>query len=267
MLKLVVCGACGRMGKRIIACAEEEGGFELSGAIEAPGHPSLGDDAVRLAGGTGRPVPVTHDLDAAAAGCDVIVDFSFHEASPRYAQIAARRGVPIVVGATGLTPDERERIGEAARRVACIVAPNMSAGVNLLCRVAAEAARSLGMEYDVEIVEAHHRHKKDAPSGTALRLARAVAGARGQDLNACAVYGRSGEPGERPAGEIGIHAVRQGDIVGEHSVIFAGPGERIELVHRAHSRDMFAHGALRAARWIVGKPPGMYGMEDVFNRS
>ncbi|MDD5557336.1 MAG: 4-hydroxy-tetrahydrodipicolinate reductase [bacterium] len=263
MTRIVVCGACGRMGGRIIALAAREEGIEVTGAIDKEDHPCLGEDAGRLAGGREIGVPVTADLEAAARGCDAIVDFSYHAAALRHAAVAAALRRPIVIGTTGMSGAEMRRIREAARETACLVAPNMSLGVNLLFRVAAEVARALGEEYDVEIVEAHHRHKKDAPSGTARRLAEAVAAARGRELDRCAVHGREGETGERPRGQIGIHALRAGDITGEHAVIFAAPGERIELVHRAHSRDTFALGALRAARWIVGRPPGLYDMEAV----
>jgi len=263
MTRIIVCGACGRMGTRIIACAAEDGEITLAGAIEREGHSCLGRDAGEVAGVGRLGVPVTRDLAAAAAAGDVIVDFSQHEASARNAATASSRKKPIVIGTTGMSGREVQAIKKASRMVACLVAPNMSVGVNLLFRIAAEVARSLGEGYDVEIVEVHHRFKKDAPSGTAKRLAAAVADAMGKDLDALACHGRSGETGERPKGQIGIHAVRQGDVVGEHTVSFASLGERVELVHRAHSRDTFARGALRAAKWIVGKPPGFYSMEDV----
>ncbi|MCX6338485.1 MAG: 4-hydroxy-tetrahydrodipicolinate reductase [Candidatus Aureabacteria bacterium] len=263
MIKMIVCGACGRMGRRIIACAAEDGEITLAGAIEREGHPCLGRDAGEVAGAGRLGVPVTADLTAAASAGDVVVDFSQHEASARNAATASALKKPVVIGTTGLGGREMQAIENASRTVACLVAPNMSLGVNLLFRIAAEVARSLGEEYDVEIVEVHHRFKKDAPSGTAKRLAAAVADALGKDLGELACHGRSGETGERPRGQIGIHAVRQGDVVGEHTVSFASLGERLELVHRAHSRDAFARGALRAAKWIVGKPPGLYDMANV----
>lgn len=266
MLRIVVCGACGRMGKRIIACAAGGGGIAVVGAVEREGHPCIGADAGECAGAGRIGVPVSSDLASSARGADVIVDFSGREAAARGAETAASLGKPIVIGTTGLGDAERRAVKRASRKVACLVAPNMSVGVNLLLRLASEASRSLGDDYDVEIVETHHRHKLDAPSGTALRLARAVAEGRGADLSKAVVYGRKGEPGERPRGQIGIHAVRQGDIVGDHVVSFAAAGERIELAHRATSRDTFARGALRAARWIAGKPPGIYEMGDVLAR-
>ena len=263
MIKIIVCGACGRMGKRIIFWGAQDREIRLVGAIDKEDHPCQGEDAGVLAGIKELGVPVTADLASTARTCDVIVDFSYHKASIRHASIAASRRKPIVIGTTGMNKTEMRGIRDAAREVACLVAPNMSVGANLLFRLAGVVAGVLGEEYDAEIVEVHHRLKKDAPSGTAKRLAEVVAAARGQELGRCAVYGREGEVGERPRGQIGIHAVRQGDIVGEHTVSFATAGERIELVHRAHSRDTFAMGALRAAKWIVGKPPGIYDMSDV----
>ncbi|HOE26223.1 MAG TPA: 4-hydroxy-tetrahydrodipicolinate reductase [bacterium] len=263
MQRIVVCGACGRMGKRIIACAAEDPGIAVAGAVERAGHPCLGADAGACAGVGEIGVAVSADLEAAARGADVIVDFSGRETAVRNAAAAASLGMPIVIGTTGLGEEQLHPIRAAAEKVACVVAPNMSVGANLLIEIAAETARLLGDDYDVEIVETHHRMKKDAPSGTALALARAVAGARGIDLPGAVVYGRSGHPGARPKGQIGIHAVRQGDVVGDHVVGFAAPGERIELVHRATSRDTFARGALRAAKWVAKKAPGIYGMADV----
>lgn len=263
MIKIIVCGACGRMGKRIIACAAENGRIAIVGAIEMAGHPCLGKDAGEVAGVARLGVPVTTDLKAAAVKADAIVDFSHHEAGAGNAAVAAALKKPIVIGTTGLDEGEMQAIKKASRKIACLVAPNMSVGVNLLFRIVADVARSLGDEYDAEIVEVHHRFKKDAPSGTAKRLAAAIADAWGERLDAITCHGRSGEPGERPKGQIGIHAVRQGDIVGEHTVSFASLGERVELVHKAHSRDTFARGALRAAEWIVGKPAGLYSMQDV----
>jgi 4-hydroxy-tetrahydrodipicolinate reductase len=263
MIKIIVCGACGRMGRRIIACAVEEGTIAVVGAVEREGHPCLGKDAGEVAGVARLGVPVTADLKAVAGSADAIVDFSHHEAGAGNAAVAASLRKPIVIGTTGLNEGEMQAIRDASHTVACLVAPNMSVGVNLLFRVVADVARSLGDNYDAEIVEAHHRFKKDAPSGTAKRLASLIADAWGKRLDAVACHGRSGEPGERPKGQIGIHAVRQGDVVGEHTVSFASLGERVELVHKAHSRDTFARGALRAAQWIVGKPAGLYDMADV----
>lgn len=265
MLKIVVCGACGRMGKRIIACAAEDPGVALSGAVDSPGHSSIGRDAGEMAGAGSLGIDVAGDLSAVAGGCDVIIDFSQHAAGAEHAGIAAATGKPIVIGTTGMTGEELRTIEEASRTVPCLVAPNTSVGVNLLFRIAGEVARSLGDDYDIEIIETHHRFKKDAPSGTARRLAEKVAEATGRDPGKDVVYGRSGETGERPRGQIGIHSVRQGDVIGEHVVSFATLGERVELVHKAHSRDTFARGAIMAAKWIVGREPGMYDMSDVLN--
>jgi 4-hydroxy-tetrahydrodipicolinate reductase len=251
------------MGKRIIACAVEGGEIAVVGAIETEGHPCMGKDAGEVAGVAGLGIPVTADLSAVAGPADAIVDFSQHEASVGNAAVAVALKKPIVIGTTGLDAGEVQAIKDASSKVACLVAPNMSVGVNLLFRIVSDVARSLGEEYDAEIVEVHHRFKKDAPSGTAKRLAASIADAWGKSLDAIACHGRSGEPGERPKGQIGIHAVRQGDVVGEHTVSFSSLGERVEIVHKAHSRDTFARGALRAAEWIVGKPAGLYSMEDV----
>ncbi|MCX6353878.1 MAG: 4-hydroxy-tetrahydrodipicolinate reductase [Candidatus Aureabacteria bacterium] len=267
MLKLIVCGACGRMGRAIISCAAEEKGLALVGAIEREGHPCAGKDAGDIAGVGTQGVAVTSDLSRIAKGCDLIVDFSSHETSARNAEIAASCGKPIVIGTTGMSDEEMMRIKDASRSVACLVAPNMSIGVNLLFRLADEAARALGDEYDVEIIEVHHRFKKDAPSGTAKRLAQKVAHALGRDPEKDIIYGRKGETGERPKGQIALHAIRQGDVIGEHVVSFASLGERVELVHRAHSRETFARGALRAAKWIIGRKPGLYEMQDVLGEN
>ncbi len=203
-------------------------------------------------------MPVSSDLASSARGADVIVDFSGREAAARGAETAASLGKPIVIGTTGLGDAERRAVKRASRKVACLVAPNMSVGVNLLLRLASEASRSLGDDYDVEIVELHHKHKLDAPSGTALLLANPLLEQAPREM----VHGRHGKSARKP-GEIGVHALRLGDVVGEHRVYFAGPGERVELAHVATSRETFARGALRAARWLVGKPAGRYRMSEV----
>lgn len=263
MIKIVICGASGRMGRRIIACAANDEEVEIVGAVERPGHPDLGSDAGQISGSAELGVPVTADLASVAGECDLIIDFSEHQASVKHAGVAASKRKPIVIGTTGMSGSEMAEIRKASKRVACLVAPNMSVGVNLMFKIAGEVAQLLGEDYDVEIIETHHRFKKDAPSGTAKRLAESVAEALGKDLQKDAVYGRQGQTGERPRGKIGIHAVRQGDVVGEHLVSFACLGERVELAHKAHSRDTFARGALRAAKWLADKSPGLYNMGDV----
>ncbi len=264
MTRVVVCGAMGRMGKMILAVLRDRAhGCALAGAVEAAGHPALGSDAFEAAGLGRADVPVTDDFARAIAGADVAVDFTQAASSVEHARAAAAAGKAIVIGSTGLTAEQTAAVRGAAAAVPCVLSPNMSVGVNLMFRTAADVARVLGDEYDVEIVEVHHRFKKDAPSGTAVKLADAVAGALGRTMDDTGVYGRQGMVGERPRKEIGVFAVRAGDVVGEHTIIFGGLGERLEITHRAHSRDTFARGAVRAAAWVVGKPPGLYDMKAV----
>ena len=261
---VVVCGAMGRMGRAILAVLRERPyGLALAGAVEASGHPLSGQDAFEAAGVGKAGVPVTDDLAGALAGADVAIDFTSAEGSVRNVETAAAAGKAIVVGSTGISPEQSARIRAAASKVAVVLSPNMSVGVNLMFRVAADVARVLGEEYDVEIVETHHRFKKDAPSGTAVKLADCVAGALGRKMGEVGVYGRQGMVGERPRKEIGVFAVRAGDVVGEHTLVFGGIGERFEITHRAHSRDTFARGAVRAAAWVLGKPAGLYDMAAV----
>ncbi len=259
-LRIAVSGAAGRMGRRIVSLVIAEPDTELASACEQAGHPDLGRDAGELAGCGPVGIKLT---DGIGGSPEVIVDFSSPEGAARAARKAAEIGVPLVTGTTALGAKERAEVESAAGRVAVLSAPNFSVGVNLLFRLAGEVAQALGPGYDVEIVEAHHNQKADAPSGTALRLGEAVAAALKRDPKKDFTHRRSGKPGARQPTEIGFHAVRGGDIVGDHVVIFAGPGERVELVHRAHTRDTFAHGALRAARFVVGKPAGRYTMAQV----
>jgi 4-hydroxy-tetrahydrodipicolinate reductase len=262
--KVVVCGAMGRMGRAILGVLQERPhGLLLAGAVETPGHPLLGQDAMEAVGAGTSGVVVTSDFPSAIARADVAIDFTHAGSSVRHAGEAAAAGRPIVIGSTGLTPEQTGEIRASAKGIACVLSPNMSVGVNLMFRVAAEVARVLGDDYDVEIVETHHRFKKDAPSGTALKLADVVAGALGRETEESVVYGRHGITGERPRKEIGVFAVRAGDVVGEHTLVFGGIGERLEITHRAHSRDTFARGAVRAASWVIGKPAGIYDMNAV----
>ena len=264
MAKVVVCGAMGRMGRAILAVLRERPhGLLLSGAVETPEHPLLGQDALETVGGGKTGVVVTSDFPSAIARADVAIDFTHAGSSVRLAREAAAAGKPIVIGSTGLTHEQTEEIRESAKGIACVLSPNMSVGVNLMFRVAADVARVLGDDFDVEIIETHHRFKKDSPSGTAVKLADAVAGALGREMKEAGVYGRHGMVGERPRKEIGVFAVRAGDVVGEHTLVFGGIGERLEITHRAHSRDTFARGAARAASWVIGKPPGIYDMNAV----
>ncbi|UCG38259.1 MAG: 4-hydroxy-tetrahydrodipicolinate reductase [bacterium] len=263
MIRAAVAGACGRMGTAIIQAMETTQGIRLAGALEREGHPCLGQDAGLRASVGEKGVTVTADLDSIPSNVQVLIDFTSPEGTLRNLEYCAGRGLAAVIGTTGLSEEQKEALVMFASRTPTVFSPNMSVGVNLLFKLAARAAAVLGDAYDAEIVETHHRMKKDAPSGTALRLAEAVAQARGRDLAGSAVYSRHGMIGERSRGEIGIQTLRGGDIVGEHTLLLAGPGERLELTHRAHSRDNFARGAVRAALWVTGKEPGLYGMDDV----
>jgi 4-hydroxy-tetrahydrodipicolinate reductase len=254
--RVLVVGACGRMGERVRAALAGEPSLALSAALEAPGHPQLGAE---IAPG----VVLRDDMKAALRGCDVAIDFSRAAASLALLRAAAEAGVAVVMGTTGLSGDERAELALAARRIAVLHAPNFSPSVNVLAWLVREAARRLGPGYDAEIVELHHAGKRDAPSGTALRLAEAIAEGRGHPLEGHLVLERAGETGARPAGAIGIQALRAGDSAGDHTVLFAGEGERLELVHRSQTRDHFARGAVRAAAWLAGRPAGLYRIEQV----
>lgn len=261
MIRVAVAGASGRMGRQVLEQVLSATDLRLVGALEHPQSPEIGSDAGAL---VGRPagVRLTGDLRAALGDAQVVVDFSAPGATPAVVRAAAAMGVACVVGTTGLDEAGLSLIEEVSQRIALVAAPNMSAGVQVLAHVLGEALRLLGDGYDIEIIESHHRDKKDAPSGTALRLVDVALNVRGQtrdDLQ----HGRHGASTKRAPREIGVHAVRGGDIVGDHTVVLAGVGERIELTHRATSRAVFATGALRAARWVVGKPAGRYSMGDV----
>ncbi len=262
MINLIVNGAAGRMGRAIIALATEDADLQIVGAIEVKNHALLGKDAGTNAGVSPLDLLITSDLKSVIAQADVVIDFSERRSTLNCVEVAREAGKALVIGTTGLSDEDMARIKSAAQDIPIVLSPNMSVGVNLLFKIAEETASKL-KGYDVEIFEIHHNKKKDAPSGTARRLAQAVAQATGRDLSRDAVYGRQGIVGERKPEEIGILAARAGDIVGEHTVIFAGPGERVELTHRAHSRNTFASGALRAAKFAAGAAPGFYTMADV----
>ena len=262
MADVVVAGAAGRMGSRVVACLREEPQLRLVGALESPGHPALGRDAGEWAGAGHLGVPLSDDAKAALTSGRVLIEFSVPEASLEHLRIVAAVGGRAVIGTTGFSVEQRREIGQLAGRSAILLSPNMSVGVNLAFKLLRIMAQALGGEYDVEITETHHRLKQDAPSGTALRMAEIVAEALGRDLDRVAVYGRRGQPGARTREEIGILSLRSGDVVGEHTVSFGALGERLELTHRAGSRDTFARGALRAARFIVDRAPGLYSMQD-----
>ncbi|HKW92339.1 MAG TPA: 4-hydroxy-tetrahydrodipicolinate reductase [Methylomirabilota bacterium] len=263
MAEVVVAGAAGRMGSRLVALLKEDAELRLVGALEAPGHPSLGRDAGESAGVGRLTVPITADAEAVLGKDRILIEFSVPEASLAHVRIVARQGGRAVIGTTGFSAPQREELEKLAREAPILVSPNMSVAVNVAFRILADMARMLGDDYDVEIVETHHRFKKDAPSGTAMRMAEVVARALGRDLAQTAVYDRHGKVAERSRKDIGIAALRSGDVVGEHTVSFGSLGERLELTHRAHSRDNFARGALRAARFIATARPGLYSMQDV----
>jgi 4-hydroxy-tetrahydrodipicolinate reductase len=251
------------MGKRIIHMISRNEDITLSGAFEIPGHPSVGDDAGQSAGAGDLGISIEDSLEKAASGGDVLIDFTSPEASMENIRTAASKGLAAVIGTTGLKPDMLAELKEISKGMRCVFAPNMSVGVNVMFKIAGEMAGILGGDYDMEILEAHHRLKKDAPSGTAVRLAQILADATERDLEKVGVYERKGMIGERTDEEIGIQTWRAGDITGEHTVMFGGIGERLELTHRAHNRDNFARGAVRAALWVVDQPAGLYDMQDV----
>ena len=262
-VSVVAAGAAGRMGSRIVACVRDAPDLRLVAALEAPGHPATGRDAGEVAGVGAMGVSIGADVTSAIVRDRVLIEFSAPEPTLEHLRRAAEIGARAVIGTTGFTPAQRGEIAELARRTAIMLSPNMSVGVTLALQVLATMARALGDDYDVEVTEIHHRFKKDAPSGTALRMAEVVAEALGRDLGSVGVYGRQGVPGERSPKEIAVMSLRSGDVVGEHTVSFGTLGERIELTHRAHNRDTFARGALRAVRWIAARPPGLYSMQDV----
>jgi 4-hydroxy-tetrahydrodipicolinate reductase len=258
--ELIVNGAAGRMGRRIIALAIEAGQFKIVGAIERAGHPEMGIDAGTLAGLVPLNVPLSNTPPSTA---DVMIDFSLPEACDANIDYCAKNNVALVLGTTGLGDAQLQKIKATAQHIPIVQATNMSVGMNVLFNLVGKAAAMLGPEYDVEIVEQHHRFKKDAPSGSALTLSKNIAAAESWPWPDCLVHGRNGKEALRTKNTIGIHAVRAGDITGEHEVIFSTLGETVTLSHSAHNRDNFARGALRAASWLIGKKPGLYSMADV----
>jgi 4-hydroxy-tetrahydrodipicolinate reductase len=263
-LNIAMLGASGRMGRSIVPLiAADAGGLRLSGALAARDDASIGQDAGVLAGTAPLAIAITDELERALEGAQVAIDFTRADASIRHALACADRDCALVIGTTGHDAAQRAELEAVARRVPVVLAPNMSLGVTLLLKLAEVAARALDEQYDAEIFEAHHRNKVDAPSGTALGLGGAVAQGRGVSLDDVADYSRHGATGIRERGRIGFSVMRGGDIVGDHRLVFAGPGEQIELSHHAHDRSGFARGALAAARWVAGRPPGLYSMLDV----
>lgn len=261
-MQTAIAGVSGRMGRTLLEAVAADADCALHAALDRPGSPLLGHDA-GAAWGAASGVKVSDQPTAGLQGAQALVDFTRPEATFTYLDACVAAGVPLVIGTTGFDEAGRARIGTAAQQIPIVFAPNMSVGVNLLMKLAELAAQVLEDGYDIEIIEAHHRHKVDAPSGTALGLGQVVAKAINRDLASCAVYGREGVTGERDPKTIGFATVRGGDIVGDHTLLFAGIGERIELTHKASSRATFAQGALRAAKWLQGRAPGLYNMRDV----
>jgi len=262
-VQLCIAGVAGRMGQRLLALAQEDAELKVTYTLEHSGHAWIGKDAGAASNLGDLGAPVARSICPNCA-FDVLIDFTIADAAVANAESAAEQGKALVIGTTGLSDEQKQRVAACAKKVPVIHAGNFSTGVNVLAKAAALVAKTLGPDYEIEIVEAHHDQKVDAPSGTALMLAEAVAGALDKDLKADAVYGRHGHTGKRTKKEIGIHALRMGDVVGDHTVYFAIGGERVELTHRASSRDTFARGALRAAKWLAGqKKPGFYTMTQV----
>jgi len=263
MVKAVVTGAAGRVGSKIISLIFATEGMKIVGAIEVSGHPMIGRDIGQNLGLHNTGVIVCDKLSDCIDRADVVIDFTNHESSLNNLKIACEKNRAIVIGSTGFTPDEMKEIRTLAEGTRCVLTPNMSVGMNVMFKLLEYCAEILKDDYDVEIVEAHHNLKKDAPSGTAMQMAKVLAEKLGRSMEKDLVYSRRGLIGERTKKEIGIQTVRAGDIIGDHTVIFGGVGERLELIHRAHSRDNFAKGAIRAAQWIVRQKNGLYDMQDV----
>jgi 4-hydroxy-tetrahydrodipicolinate reductase len=261
MLRIGVTGAAGRMGRRVAALAIESERFDVAAAMEVAGHEALGRDVGELAGVGTFGVRVTADLPDEAE-IDVLVDFSLPEGTMRFLPVCRKRGIAVVTGTTGLTASQQAEVADTAREIPIVQAPNFSVGINVLLKVVALVAGTLGEDYDVDVEETHHRFKKDAPSGTAIALARSVCAALGKDYGDVAVLGRGGVC-PRKEGEIGMHALRVGDTVGEHTVHFGSLGETVHVGHSAHTRDTFVRGAFRAAEWVADRQPGLYDMQDV----
>ena len=254
-MKIAIAGATGRMGRTLIEGVRMDKDLQLAAALDAPGSAGIGQAA-------GGGISVTSDL-AVLAGADALIDFTRPEGTLAHLEFCARLGKSIIIGTTGFTTAQAESVRAASARIPVVLSPNFAVGVNVLFKLAGDAAKAMGDDFDVEIIEAHHRHKVDAPSGTALKLGEIVAQALGRNLGEVAVHGREGDTGERGRKAIGFHAIRGGDIVGEHTVMFAGDGERVELTIRSQSRMTYALGALRAAKWLRGRGPGLYDMFDV----
>ncbi|MDP3295477.1 MAG: 4-hydroxy-tetrahydrodipicolinate reductase [Nevskia sp.] len=264
-LSVAILGASGRMGRALVDATLRNDRLTLSGAVERSGNPSIGIDAGVMVGQSASGVPVSDQLSEVIRAAAVVVDFTAPGATLAALEACTAAGTPIVIGTTGFTPEQKLLIAQAAQSIPLCIAANYAIGVNVALKLVELAARTLGSDYDVEIVEAHHRHKVDAPSGTALAFGEAAAAGLDRDLLSNAVYGREGQTGARKRETIGFATVRGGDVVGDHTVLFLGDGERLEIAHRATNRANFANGALRAAAWLVGKPAGLYSMRDVLS--
>lgn len=262
MLNVAIAGAGGRMGRMLIETVLKTDGAKLAAALEIAGSPHLGKDAGEFAGASSG-VTITDDIERALKGCDVLIDFTRPEGTLHHVAICRKLGVRPVIGTTGFDDAGRAALAEAAKNIASVIAPNFSVGVNVTFKLLELAGKALGKGYDIEVIEAHHRLKVDAPSGTALRMGEVVAQATGRDLKTCAIYGREGVTGERKDETIGFSTIRGGDLVGDHTVMFIGMGERVEISHRSSSRANYATGAVRAAQWVMAKPNGLYDMFDV----
>ena len=262
MLKVVIAGCSGRMGHALLEGVFADAELALHGALDRADSPQIGRDAGEQFGKKSG-VLISHDVDAALKGAEVLVDFTRPEPSLVYLAACQKAGVNMVIGTTGFTSEQKDIIAKVAKDISVVFAPNMSVGVTLLINLVQAAAKVLSEGYDIEVIEAHHRHKVDAPSGTALRLGEAAASALGRNLEECAIYGREGVTGERDPSTIGFATVRGGDVVGDHTVLFAGIGERVELTHKASSRATFALGALRAGKFMQDKKSGLFDMQDV----
>ena len=261
-IRIAVAGASGRMGQILIEAIRSAPDCRLAGALDIASSPAIGNDAAAFLGHASG-VPVLADIRAGLANSEVLIDFTRPEGTLAHLKACRERGVNAVIGTTGFTEAQKEVVADAARDIAIVMAPNMSVGVNVTFKLLDVAARALNEGYDIEIIEAHHRHKVDAPSGTALKMGEVIAQALGRDLKQCAVYAREGVTGERDPSTIGFSSIRGGDIVGDHTVLFAGSGERIEITHRSSSRANYAQGSLRAARFLADRPHGLFGMDDV----
>jgi 4-hydroxy-tetrahydrodipicolinate reductase len=262
--RVCVAGASGRMGQMLVEAVRSSGDCQLAGALDIEGSPMLGQDAAGFAGQASG-VPITADLAQGLRGSQVLIDFTRPEGTLAHLRECVKHGVNAVIGTTGFSDAQKAEIAEAAKSIAIVMAPNMSVGVNVTLKLLEMAAKAMATGYDIEIIEAHHRHKVDAPSGTALKMGEVIADALGRDLKDCAVYAREGVTGERDPSSIGFATIRGGDIVGDHTVLFAGTGERIEITHKSSSRATYAQGSLRAVRFLSGKTSGLFDMFDVLN--